>query len=404
MRISTVTMYEQSLSALNRQQGEFTRIGQQVAAGRRVVNPSDDPQAASRAVQVSQALSVTQQYADSRVSARNALSQEESVLNSVSDAIASAKTQMIRAASDTLNGADRASVASDLRGIYETLIGQANATDGNGRHLFGGYQDSSEPFVRNAAGTVDYVGDTNVRKQQVDASRAMAVTDNGDTIFRSVHSSAGYVAEAAAGNNGNVTFKGPQIIDESDPAFGGAVQIDFQVSAGTTTYTINGGAPQPYEEGKPVTSGGLSITLDGTPADGDSLTMDRATNMNTDLFKTFEKALAALEQPAGNDPQKKAARSNTISTVMRELDNSLDNVLTVRASVGARLNELDVVDAVGGNRKLNYTQNLSDLIGDLSDPINFAEVVSEYSLRQVSLEAARKAFVDIKSTSLFDRL
>ena len=30
MRISTVTMYEQSLSALNRQQGEFTRVGQQI--------------------------------------------------------------------------------------------------------------------------------------------------------------------------------------------------------------------------------------------------------------------------------------------------------------------------------------------------------------------------------------
>lgn len=41
-------------------------------------------------------MSVTEQYADSRVSARNALSQEESVLNSVSDAIASAKTLMIR--------------------------------------------------------------------------------------------------------------------------------------------------------------------------------------------------------------------------------------------------------------------------------------------------------------------
>lgn len=403
MRISTVTMYEQSLTALNNQQGEFTRVGQQIATGRRVVNPSDDPQAASRAVQVSQSLAVTQQYADARVSARNALSQEESVLNSVGDAIASAKTQIIRASSDTLSDADRDSVASDLRGIYETLIGQANATDGNGRHLFGGYQDASEPFVRAADGSVSYVGDTNVREQRIDASRKMPVSDNGETIFRSVHDSAGYVAEVADGNAGDVTFNGPRIVDESDPEFGNAFQIDFQVSAGTTTYTVNGGAPLPYEDGAPITTGGLSITLDGTPADGDSLTMDRAANMNTDLFKTFEKALAVLEQPAGTDAEK-AARDNTLSTVMRELDNSLDNVLTVRASVGARLNELDVVDAVGGNRKLNYTENLSNLIGDLSDPATFAEVVSEYSLRQVSLEAARKAFVDIKGTSLFDRL
>ena len=49
MRISTVTMYEQSMNSLNKQQGEFMRVGQQIATGRKVVNPSDDPQAASRA-------------------------------------------------------------------------------------------------------------------------------------------------------------------------------------------------------------------------------------------------------------------------------------------------------------------------------------------------------------------
>ena len=403
MRISTVTIYEQSMNALNRQQSEFTRVGQQIATGRQVVNPSDDPQAASRAVQVSQSMAVTEQYADSRISARNALSQEESVLNSVSDAIASAKTLMIQAASDTLSDADRASVASDLRGVYETVIGQANATDGNGRHLFGGYQDGSDPFVRAADGSVSYVGDTNTRQQRIDASRLMPVGDNGQTIFQSVHSSAGYVAEADAGNSGGVTFKGPQIIDESDPDFGNSFQIEFDVTAGATTYSIDGGPAQAYEEGEPVEFGGLSITLKGEPADGDRIDVGKAENMNTDLFKTFEKALAVLDQPAGSDAEK-AARANTINTAMREFDNSLDNVLTVRASVGSRLQELNVVDAVADNRQLNYTKTYSNLIGDLSDPANFAEVVSQYSLRQVSLQAAQKAFVDIKGMSLFDRM
>ena len=54
MRVSTVTMYEQSTASINRQQNDFLKVGQQVASGRRVVNPSDDPQAASRAVGVDQ--------------------------------------------------------------------------------------------------------------------------------------------------------------------------------------------------------------------------------------------------------------------------------------------------------------------------------------------------------------
>jgi len=84
---------------------------------------------------------------------------------------------------------------------------------------------------------------------------------------------------------------------------------------------------------------------------------------------------------------------------MRELDNSLDNVLTVRASMGARLNELDVVDAVGGNRMMNYEQTLSDLVD-----LDYNEAVAEYSLRQVGLQAAQKAFVDVKGLSLFNYL
>ncbi|MGL6159409.1 flagellar hook-associated protein FlgL [Microbulbifer sp.] len=398
MRVSTVTMYEQSMNSMNRQQGEFLKVGQQIASGRRVVNPSDDPQAASRAVQVSQSLAATEQYGEARVSARNALAQEESVLDSVGDAIASAKALVIQAASDTLSDADRASVASELRGVYETVIGQANAADGNGRYLFGGYRDGSEPFVRAADGSVSYVGDASARQVRIDASRLMSVADNGETVFRSVHPSAGYVAEAGGANAGSVTFAGPRVVDETDPGFGGAYEIAFSVTGGSATYSVNGGPAQPYEEGSAIEFGGLSLTLKGAPADGDRIDVDLAENMNTDLFATFEKALAVLEQPAGTDAEK-AARGNTLSTVMREFDNSLDNVLTTRASVGARLNELDVVDSVAGNRALNYEQALSDLVD-----LDYVEAISEYSLRQVGLQAAQKAFVDIKGMSLFDRL
>ena len=398
MRISTVTIFEQSMSSMNRQQGDFMQVGQQIASGRRVVNPSDDPQAAARAVQVSQSLAVTQQYADARVSARNALAQEESVLNSVSDAIVSAKTLIVQAASDTLSDADRASVASELRGIYETVIGQANATDGNGRYLFGGYRDGSEPFVRGADGSVSYVGDSNSRAVHVDSSRLMPVADNGRSVFQSVHASAGYVAEADSANSGSVTFKGPKVLDESDPGYGGAYSVEFSVTGGSVSYSVNGGPAQPYEAGRAITFGGLSLELNGEPADGDRIELDRAENMNTDLFKTFEKALAVLEQPASSDAEK-AARGNTLSTVLREFDNSLDNVLTTRASVGARLNELDVVDSVAGNRVLNYEQTLSDLVD-----LDYTEAIAEYSLRQVGLQAAQQAFVDIKGMSLFDRM
>ena len=408
MRISTQTLYAQSMRSLNQQQAELSHVGQQIASGQRVMRPSDDPQAASRAVQVSQAQSITSQYTDSRVSARNALSMEESVLNSVGDAVSSAKTPMLEAANGTLTNADRASIASQLQGIYQTVLGQANATDGNGRYLFGGYQDKSVPFVMSGGAVTYTVTDPNQdtsRQQQIDASRLMDVSDTGSTVFQGTRGATGFMAVAESGNTGSVTFKGrPDVIDSSDPNFGTPFKVAFSVTGGVATYEIQDSsgtalqAAQPYQSGQAIQYGGLSLTLSGTPANGDAIDVDQAQNLNTDLFKTFEKALAILKQPA-DTPAQQAALQNTLGNAMTEFDGSLDNVLMVRASVGSRLNELDVVDKVASNRQLNYAQTKSDLVD-----LDYNTAISEYSLRSVGLQAAQKAFVSMKQMNLFDLL
>lgn len=477
MRISTVTMYQQSINALNQQQSEYSKIGLQLASGKRVTNPSDDPQAASQAVVVEQSQAVNQQYTDARVSTRNALSQEESVLNSVGDALISVKGLLVQAGNGTLSDADRSSIASDLKGIYQTLIGQANATDGNGRYLFGGYQDSSPPFVSSNSGQVQYVGDTGQLRQQVDASRQMPSNDSGQQIFLNAHNSAQYVARAGSGNTGSVTFTGPSVVDTTAAGFGSGFVIAFD---GAGNYSVDGGTPQPYTSGNSVTINGMSLTLQGAPAAGDTISVtaghgylaqgsagntgslsygslsvsnasdpnfgtpfnivfDGAGNYSTDggatsqpyvpgqtisanglsltvqgtpaagdsisvgtsgnstpnIFRTLEQVITALDQPATTAADK-ANVQNTLSTASRELDNSLDNVLTTRASVGSRLNELDVIDSVGSNRKLSYAQTLSDLVD-----LDYNQAISDYSLRQVGLQAAQKAYVGIQSLSLF---
>ncbi|SDK91808.1 flagellar hook-associated protein 3 FlgL [Modicisalibacter muralis] len=405
MRISTVTMFQASLASMNRQQSEFLHISQQIASGKRVVNPSDDPQAASRAVGVSQSLAVNQQYADARISARNALSQEDSVLGSIGDAIASAKTLIVQAGNGTLSDADRASLASDLNGIYESLIGQANTTNGNGAYLFGGFEDDAPPFVRSAGG-IEYFGSDNVRAQQVGPSRQMTVGDSGSEIFSGVHSGSGYVAEADSGNTGSVTFTGPARVDASHANYGDGFTITFgDDGAGNPTYSIvndsTGAAVQTDvaydpEEGATLTFGGLSLTLEGEPAAGDEISMAKAQDQS--LFTTLENVIAALNTPTDTDAAK-AALHNTLSTTSRELDNSLNNVLTVRASVGARINELDVLDSVGGNRELNYKSTLSELVD-----LDLAKATSDYLLQQAALQASQKAFVGIQNLSLFEQL
>ncbi len=399
MRISTQYVFEQNVSSMNRQQAEFLKVGRQIATGSRVVSPADDPQAASRAIGVNQALALNAQYQDARVTVRNSLSQQESVLNSISDALVRTNTLLVQASSDTLSNTDRSSIAMELRGILENVLGQANATDGNGRYLFGGYQDGSPPFVRDLAGDVVYVGDDHVRHQRIDASRLMPVSDNGIRVFQTPPSGGAYLAEAGSGNQGSLTFKGPSVIDSQNPEFGQLFELSFAADAdGIMTYSVNGGLPQTYTAEAPVNFGGLSMVLEGEPMAGDSIRVGRAAEMNSDLFATFEKMIAVLETPAESESAKAAMR-NTLSTVMRELNNSMDNILTVRASVGARLNELDAVDMVAESHALNYRQTLSSLMD-----LDYVKAMSDYTLRQVGLEAAQKTFVDVSKLSLFSLL
>jgi|TARA_Y100000766_G_scaffold284870_2_gene305130 flagellar hook-associated protein 3 FlgL len=419
-------MYEQSTASINRQQNDFLKISQQIASGRRVVNPSDDPQSAARAVRVDQSKAITQQFEDSRVSARNSLAQTESILNSISDSVISAKTRLVQASSDTLSDVDRESIASELKGIYETMIGQANATDGNGRYLFGGYADNAPPFVKNSKGNIEYKGDDNARQQRIDASRLMPVTENGISIFQSVPSGAGYVAEAVKSgldgqpipgerNTGSVTFSGPQVSNVNDPGYGDSYRVvfyeDTTVDSGVS-YQVQRFSEGEWQEdpddlvvtgeyvgkGQQLSFGGVNVTLTGSAEPDDEILVAQSGSDQrpADLFRTMEAAIRVLETPA-QTPAEKAELRNTLNTSMRDLDNALDNVLTVRASAGAKLNELDVVDAVGSNRMLNYEQTLSDLVD-----LDYADAISEYSLRQVGLQASQKAFVDIKGMSLFD--
>ncbi|MCK0715676.1 flagellar hook-associated protein FlgL [Chromohalobacter sarecensis] len=410
MRISTVTMYEQGVSAMNRQQADFTEVGQQIASGKRVVNPSDDPRDASRAVGVSQSLAVNAQQESSRTTARNSLGQEESVLNSVSDAIGSAKSLVVQAGNGTLSDADRESLASDLEGAYETLVGLGNTTDGNGTYLFSGYQDNAKAFSRTDTGdggvdTISYEGDQGVKQQKVDAERSMNTSDTGSDVFMKFSSGSEYIAEAGEDNTGSMTFSGPDVRDADADGYGETFDITFN---GDGTYDIASSGAEyadqtnvAYSEGETIEFGGMALTLEGEPADGDTLNVTPGGDMNEEqasLFKTIGDTINALRQPVETDADQ-AALDNTLSTANRKLDASLDNVLTTRASVGARMNELDALDDVGGNREIAYEQTRSDLVD-----LDYNSAISDYMLSQVGLQASQKSFADIQQMSLFQYL
>ncbi|MDO9189178.1 MAG: flagellar hook-associated protein 3, partial [Sulfurimicrobium sp.] len=85
MRISTNTIYELGVTSMQQQASAMAKAQQQISTGRRILTPEDDPVAAARVLEVSQAKSLNQQYDVNANSATSALGLEEAILGGVTN-------------------------------------------------------------------------------------------------------------------------------------------------------------------------------------------------------------------------------------------------------------------------------------------------------------------------------
>lgn len=182
MRISSSSIYDAGVNSLNEQLAKLVKTQQQIAAGRRVLAPEDDPIAAALAVEEEKSLGVVKQYVDNISRARSTLSLEEVVLTSTSRVMQDARQLVVNAGNPTLSSANRAALATALRSYYDELLSQANSKDGQGGYLFAGFKSSTQPFTQTTGAGV-YAGDQGQLKLQVNASRQLAISDSGQALF-----------------------------------------------------------------------------------------------------------------------------------------------------------------------------------------------------------------------------
>lgn len=405
MRIATKTIYDNGVSQLNTLQAQLQKTQMQLSTGRRVVTPSDDPVASARALEVSQSKEMNTQYVTNRSNAKSSLSLVDNTLANTDDLLQEVKSKIVAAGNPGFTLADREALAKELDGRLEDLLGQANATDGTGAYLFSGYKSDIQPFTRSATGAT-YNGDQGQRELQVASSRKLAISETGSAIFESNMTGNGTFqtsVDPANYTRGGTGIISPGVVKNPAAVTGHNYTLNFAV-AGTpavTTYTVNDvttgtavvtGAP--YVSGQPIAFDGIQMDITGVPANGDVFNVDPSKNQS--VFQTMTSLIAALRGPAGS-PQAGAALTNALNLANQNITNSLDNVLSVRASVGARLSELDHLDSAGDDLNLQYSSQLSDLV-DL-DPV---EAISRFTQQQTTLEAAQKSYKALTGLSLFN--
>src|SRR5258706_3200899 len=119
MRISTQSFFDQSMAGMGAQQLKLFQTQQQMSAGTRFLTPSDDPVAATRALGIGQSMAESAQYASSRSTTLQSLSNEENALGTATTILQNVKTLIVQAGNGTMADADRASVATQLQSNFD---------------------------------------------------------------------------------------------------------------------------------------------------------------------------------------------------------------------------------------------------------------------------------------------
>ena len=113
------------------------------------------------------------------------------------------------------------------------------------------------------------------------------------------------------------------------------------------------------------------------------------------MFTTVSDLIAALKIPVTDDASG-AAVTQGVNLALTNLDQVLDNVVGVRAELGARLNLLDGQANLNADMSVQLQQSISEI-----EDVDLAEAVSRLNRQLLALEVAQQSFARIQNLSLF---
>jgi flagellar hook-associated protein 3 FlgL len=401
-RLSTLQVFQSGISTILQRQADLARTQQELATGRRILSPSDDPSGAVKILDIQEDIARIDQFQRNASTAEGQLALEDSTLSNVSNVLQRVRELTVQANNATQTPETRAAIAVEVRERLAELVTLANTRDGNDEFIFAGFQSQSRPFELQG-GEVVYSGDDGQRFLDIAANAQVAVRDSGSRVFLDVDAGNGRFDYSAAGNTGSAVVSSTT----ADATFvRGNYTITFSQAtlADPVTFNVTDGGGLDlvppvtgvYTPGEAITFAGASVVVEGTPADGDTIEIDSTPRQS--IFATVEEIAAALESATGT-PANTAEINNVLGSALTNLDQGIGNVLEVQSEVGVRLNRIESQQQINEEFNLQLQTTLSDV-----QDVDFAEAISRLNLQLVALQAAQQTYVTTQRLSLFNFL
>ncbi len=402
-RISLQQGFNQGLRGILNVQSQLFKTQNQIATGRRVLQPSDDPVAAARILQLEQELSRLDQFKKNIDGVEASLMLQDTQMESVTTLLVRVRELTLSAGNASLSASERRGIATELANRLEELANLANTRSVTGEYIFGGYQGEQPPFAQQAGQWV-YRGDEGQRLVQVASSTQIAAGDNGKDIFVNIPDPRPRIS-ADGSNLGDATISGARIIDQGQyaadfttPPY--AIVFDdppdtFSIVDGNGDPVV-GASNLPYTSGELISFNGMEVRITGTPEESDRFEIQSPGTR--DMLNGIAALVDGLRN-LGDGAEDKLRLGDLLAGTLDWLDGAEANISSNRATLGARLNTLESTRNLHSGSELVNQQVLTD-IRDL----DYAEAISRLTLEDFILQAAQQSFARISNLSLFNFL
>lgn len=179
MRVTEGMLIRGMMKDIEGHLSEIARVQQQIATGKRIHQPSEDPAGTSKALGLNFTMKNLEQYKKNVDEAVAWMNITLTNLGEVREIINEAKTKAIQGANDTIGAEERAGLAEVVDRLRGQLLDVSNSKWGDS-YVFAGHKTARPPFN----GSFEYQGDEGILRRLIGPGESVVMNVNGDEIFK----------------------------------------------------------------------------------------------------------------------------------------------------------------------------------------------------------------------------
>ena len=405
MRVSTSQLYDRGIQAILDGQRGLADTQQQLASGKKINRPSDDPVGTSQLVRINEDLDKIDQYRRNNDLLTSSLEEQEAILRNITDSVNRARVLTIQGGSGLLNDEDRRAIATEIEQIRNEVFDLMNSQNAGGDYIFGGHQSQIQPFAYNpgAAGNAfTYQGDSGTNDIKLSDSVTVRGTSSGFDVFENVEARLNFSVTGSTGltiDDALLTQQGTfNTFHEANYDGVTAANNDYRITitAANQVEVRNVGTGAlvdtlAFSSGEPFNFRGIDFTLTGGVGDTADFSLDQPEKKN--LAQTLDDLFRALSDSSISDGDYREALADALVGI----DNGLTSMQLETSSIGGRLNVAESIEATNLDLEIANKSARSAI-----EDVDYAAASAEFAKQETALSAALATFPQVTNLSLFN--